>query len=136
MAAFSPDGEWIAYAAEEQGRQEVYATTYPEPGRRWLASLDGGREPVWSKDGTELFYRRGADMISVKFKPDADPPFSTPERLFSLPSPNGTWTVPNYDVTSDGRFVMLLGNEEIEPAELVVVVNWFEELKERVPTGQ
>ena len=66
----------------------------------------------------------------------ADPPFGTPERLFSLPAPVGPWTVPNYDITADGRFVMLLGDQDVEPPELVVVVNWFEQLRELAPTGR
>jgi Tol biopolymer transport system component len=126
MVSLSPDGNWMAFASEEQGREQVYVMPFPGPGRRWVASTDGGNEPVWSRDGTELFYRRGTDVMSVAFDSGADPPFSRPELLFTLTSPVGPWTVPNYDVTADGRFVMLVPDmaETVVP-EIVVVTDWL-----------
>ena len=133
LAAFSPDGNWIAFASEEQGREQVYVTEFPGPGRRWVASIDGGDEPKWSRDGSELFYRRGNDMMAVPFDAAADPPVGRPEQLFSLSTPVGPWNIPNYDVAPDGRFVMPVADQDVEPPQLVIVLNWFEELRERAP---
>ena len=55
---FSPDGKWLAYS-NESGRDEVYVQPFPGPGRKWLISTDGGINPVWSRDGRELFYHQG-----------------------------------------------------------------------------
>jgi len=130
MASLSPDGNWMAFSYAEQGREQVYVTPYPGPGRRWVASSDGGNEPVWSRDGSELFYRRGPDMMAVSFDATADPPFSRPQLLFTLPSPVGPWTVPNYDVTLDGRFVMVLPDaERAEVSKIVVVTDWLEQMR-------
>ena len=56
-AEFSPDGRWIAYVSDETGRREIYVTPYPGPGGKFLISKDGGVEPLWAPDGTEIFYR-------------------------------------------------------------------------------
>jgi len=130
MVSPSPDGNWLAFSYAEQGRTQVYVAPYPGPGRRWMASNDGGTEPVWSRDGSELFYRRGTVMMAVSFDATADPPFSRPQQLFTLPSPVGPWTVPNYDVTPDGRFVMVLPDpEQVEVSKIVVVTDWLEQVR-------
>ncbi len=138
---FSPDGGWLAYASNDSGRQEVYVQPYPGPGPRVLVSTDGGTSPTWRSDGKELFYyavlpgnlRR---MMAVPVKATAAG-FSggTPRKLFEgqyiMADP-----VNGYDVTSDGqRFLMVqrLDPPSESPSELVLVENWFEELKVRVP---
>jgi hypothetical protein len=97
-------------------------------------STDGGREPAWSRDGKELFYRNGDKMmaVAVKFKPTFD--HSTPELLFDRPYQH--WgSLRNYDVASDGRFLMIKDSEPLaDVARIDVVLNWSEELKQRVPT--
>ena len=136
LAAFSPDGNWVAFAVLDQGPEEVFVTRFPGPGRRWVASTAGGSEPKWSRDGTELFFRQQDEMMAVPFDPEGDTPVGVPQSLFRLRSPIGAWMVPNYDVTDDGRFVMLVGDQDVPPSQLVIVVNWFEELKQRAPTGR
>ena len=87
---------------------------------------------MWSRDGDEIFYRRGSDMMSVSFDPAADPPFTRPQRLFTLTTPVGAWTVQNYDVTADGRFVMLVPDlQETQVPEVVVVMDWLREVGRR-----
>jgi serine/threonine-protein kinase len=136
--SFSADGQWLAYTSNDSGRVEVYVQPYPGPGPRTLVSTDGGGSPAWRSDGTELFYTVGAGnlvrMMVVPVKATAAG-FSagTPRKLFE-----GRYlsTVParGYDVTSDGqRFLMVqVLDPPQEPAtELVLVENWFEELKGR-----
>jgi serine/threonine-protein kinase len=136
-AVFSPNGHWIAYVTDAEGRDEVYVTRYPGPGEKYKISTDGGKEPLWSPDGRELFYRNGdkvmvvtADVNSSGF--DITKP---PETLFEGQYFTA-FGIRNYDITPDGqRFVMVKENEE-QPAatQLIVVLNWFEELKRLVPT--
>ncbi len=133
-AAFSPDGDWLVYDSNESGRSEVYVQPFPGPGKRWQISPDGGSFPVWSTDGTELFYRqRDGWIMSVAV--ETEPVFvaKDPQRLFE-----GRFTR-SFDVTSDGqRFVMTQSVEDSGAlvTELRVVLNWFEELKRLAPTGK
>ena len=135
---FSPDGSWLAYTSDESGRTEVYVQPYPGPGGKWQISTDGGTEPVWNPDGRELFYRSGDKMMVVDVATQASFSAGKPKFLFAgqyLPTPA---TFPNYDVAADGqRFLMVkaLGESEA-PAQINVVLNWSEELRQKVPTGK
>jgi Tol biopolymer transport system component len=62
---FSPDGHWLAYESDESGRPEVYVQPYPGLGGKWQVSTDGGLEPVWNRDGRELFYRSANKVMAV-----------------------------------------------------------------------
>ena len=134
---FSPDGRWLAYVSDESGRFEVYVQPYPGPGGKWQISTEGGTEPAWNPNGRELFYLSGEKMMSVDIS--TRPSFSAgkPRMLFQgryMPTPG---TFPNYDVSSDGqRFLMIKPSEqESGPTQINVALNWFEELKRRVPAG-
>jgi eukaryotic-like serine/threonine-protein kinase len=135
---FSPDGRWLAYASDESGRYEVYVQPYPGPGGKWQISTEGGREPLWNRNGREMFYRNGNKMMAVEIT--TQPSFSagTPKVLFEGPYQTNPVSTPNYDVSADGqRFLMLKAGEQAEaPAQINVVLNWFEELKQKVPTGK
>ncbi len=65
-ARFSPDGRWLAYVSDESGRFEIYVQPFPGPGGKWQISNGGGIEPVWAKNGRELFYRNGDRMMDVE----------------------------------------------------------------------
>lgn len=102
------------------------------------ASTDGGTEPVWNPNGRELFYRSGNKMMAVEII--TQPSFSVgkPELLFEGQYMPTASTIPNYDVSPDGqRFLMLKPDAQSSfsaPTKIVVVQNWFEELKRRVPS--
>ena len=136
---FSPDGRWLAYISDESGRVEIYVQPYPGPGSKWQISTEGGTEPVWNPNGRELFYRSGDKMMAVEIA--TQPGFSAgkPKVLFEgqyVPTPS---TFPNYDVSPDGqRFLMFKPSEQEQaaPTQINVVLNWFEELKQKVPTGK
>jgi eukaryotic-like serine/threonine-protein kinase len=134
---FSPDGRWLAYISDESGRFEIYVQAYPGPGGKWQISTEGGTEPVWNPNGRELFYRSGDKMMAVDITTQAGFAAGKPRMLFEggyepAPVPNF-----NYDVSLDGqRFLMLKPSESAQaPTQINVVLNWFEELKRRVPTG-
>ncbi|HYM10119.1 MAG TPA: protein kinase [Bryobacterales bacterium] len=84
LPRFSPDGKWLAYVSDESGRNDVYVQPFPGPGPKWLVSTDGGTDPVWSKDGRELFYRQGDQMMAVSAAPKAEFSASRPRRLFQV----------------------------------------------------
>jgi Tol biopolymer transport system component/tRNA A-37 threonylcarbamoyl transferase component Bud32 len=136
---FSPDGRWLAYVSDESGRYEIYVQSYPGPGGKSQISTDGGTEPVWNPNGRELFYRIGDKMMAVDITTHPGFTAGKPRTLFEgqyVPTPA---TFPNYDVSSDGqRFLMLKRVEQAEaaPTRINVVLNWFEELKQKVPTGK
>jgi Tol biopolymer transport system component len=136
---FSHDGRWLAYISNESGRYEVYVQPYPGPGGKWQISTEGGTEPVWNPNGRELFYRSGNKILAVDII--TQPGFSVgkPRMLFEGPYQPAPLTAPNYDVSPDGqRFLMLKPVESAEaaPTQINVVLNWFEELKQKVPTGK
>ena len=118
---------------------EVYVQPYPGPGGgKWQISTEGGEEPVWARNGRELFYRSGDRMMVVDVI--TEPTFSpgTPEVLFEGQYLKSTYFVAAYDVAPDGqRFVMIKPTSEQQESvkQINVVLNWFEELKQRVPTG-
>jgi Tol biopolymer transport system component len=133
----SPDGRWLAYVSDRTGQLEVWVMRYPG-GAPERVSRRGGIEPVWSRDGRELFYRQETGgMMAVAV--DAQGEFQEPTHLFDGPYVLGTpGTVRSYDVSADGRFLMVGFNRPgadvaAVPATVVVVQNWPEELKQRVP---
>lgn len=136
-ARFSPDGRWIAYMSNESGQSEVYVQAFPGPGGKWKISTEGGVEPVWSRSSRELFYRNGDQMMAVDVA--AQPAFnaSKPRVLFKGQFDNIPWEA-NYDVSADGqRFLMIQAEETIAGASKIqVVLNWFEDLKRKVPAKQ
>jgi eukaryotic-like serine/threonine-protein kinase len=134
---FSPDGRWMAYVSDESGRNEIYVQPYPGPGGKWQISTDGGNEPVWNRNGRELFYRSGDKMMAVDVT--AQPSFvaGKPKMLFE--GRYVSTNVPEFDVSPDGqRFLMLkpVTQEQAAPAQINVVLNWSEELKRLAPAGK
>ena len=135
---FSPDGRYIAYTADESGRAEIYVRPYPGPGGKWQVSTEGGGEPVWNPNGRELFYRNGNKMMAVNVTTQGAFSAGRPKVLFEgsyVPTPR---SLPDYDVAPDGQhFLMLKSGEQSQAAaQINVVLNWFEELKQKVRTGK
>jgi Tol biopolymer transport system component len=138
VPAFSPDGRWLAYISDESGRYEVYVQPYPGPGGKWQISTEGGTEPVWNTNGRELFYRSGDKMMAVDITTQPGFAAGKPRMLFEGQYQPTPVTFPNYDVAPDGqRFLMLkpVDQAQAAPTQINVVLNWFEELKRRVPAG-
>jgi eukaryotic-like serine/threonine-protein kinase len=135
---FSPDGRCLAYISNESGRWEIYVQSYPGPGGKWLISTEGGTEPVWNRNGRELFYRSGDKMMAVDVATQPSFTAGKPRVLFEGRYNPAQGTTPNYDVSPDGqRFLMIKPSEaEQAPTQINVVLNWFEELKRRVPPGK
>jgi hypothetical protein len=136
-AALSPNGRWLAYVSNRTGRNEIWVQGYPE-GVPVRVSANSGYEPRWSADGRELFYLQGGSMMAVAVETEETFSFASAEMLFS-----GAFTniqdpaAHSYDVARDGRFLMIQppgGANEAGSTSIVVVQNWGEELKRRVPS--
>ena len=137
--ALSPDGHWLAYASDESGRYEVYVRPFPDvEGGRWQVSSSGGVQPVWSRNGRELFFRSDDDAMMVA-QVATDPVFSlgTVRRLFSTEGfEGGVFAQQEYDVLPDGDGFMMISAPGGESEPVVMVFDWFEELRARVPAGR
>jgi serine/threonine-protein kinase len=134
---FSPDGNWVAYVSDESGREEIYVTAYPGPAQKVPISTDGGKEPVWNPNGRELFYRSGSKMMAVDIATQPAFARSRPRELFRGDYVPMAGPGSNYDVSRDGRRFLMIqrsARENATPTQIVVVLNWFEELKRLVPT--
>jgi Tol biopolymer transport system component len=132
---FSPDGKWLAYVSDESGRSDVYVQPFPGPGQKWLVSIDGGLDPVWSRDGRELFFRRGDEMMAVTISARPEFSASRPRRLFEIRF-DSTDNTANYDVSPDGSwFVFPRSDTGTAPGELYVVLNWFGEVTTRTQSA-
>jgi serine/threonine-protein kinase len=136
---FSPDGHLLAYVSNQTNRDEVYIQTYPG-GSPKRVSTEGGVQPAWSHDGRELFYTTSSTKLMAVSVVEGPPlRLGDPHLLFE--SRAGHFVVQantrGYDVTPDGKFVFVTSTSEehppLRPTEMILVQNWLEELKRRVP---
>ena len=128
---FSPDGRYIAYVSDESGQYEVYVRPYPQRAAKWQISTNGGEEEIWSRDGREMFYRNGNKWMVVDVSLTPEFKAGTPRVLFEGPYVNVGGL--SYDVTSDGqRFLVLEPAPQDPVTHLNVVLNWFEEVNQKV----
>jgi Tol biopolymer transport system component len=139
-AMFSPDGRWIAYTSNESGQSEVYVRPYPGPGEKIQISTQGGVQPVWARDGRELFYSQGEGFTSsgnplmvVPVETGATFVAGQPAEVLEGTYDMGLGFSSNYDVSPDGKSFFMIKRTTEPPREIHVVLNWFEELKRLSP---
>ena len=132
---FSPRGDQIAFVSNEDGRSEVYIRSFPETGPRTRVSTEGGRQPLWSADGSTLYYRSGDRMMAVAVE-DGDP--GSPVQLFEERLDEGYINHPRiYDVIPDGQgFYAAKSEANSEAYRIDIVLNFFDVLERLVPTGR
>jgi hypothetical protein len=123
-ARFSPDGLWVAYVSDATGRFEVYVTDWPANRLRRQISTNGGREPLWSPGGDELFYRSGERMMAARLRFQPAFEVETPQVLFTgdYEGMLGNPDAPNYAVAPDGRFLMLRSRDLASTADRIAFV--------------
>lgn len=122
-ASLSPDGRWLAYQSMATGTSEIWVRPYPGPGSPVRVSSNRGHEPIWNRNGRELFYLQGEDVMSVTVDTSRGGFAFTPAvRLFGVRGPLATQPPP-YDVSPDGSFLMMKA-QPIVRAPLEVVLNW------------
>ena len=137
----SADGRWMAYMSTESGKPEIYVRPFPDVNKgKWQVSTSGGDSPLWSPNGRELFYRSGDSVVAVSVQTEPTFKPGKPETLF-----RGTYVSASlrdahtWDIGPDGkRFLMMkapaaIASSEGVPRRIDIVLNWLEELKQRVP---
>jgi serine/threonine protein kinase/Tol biopolymer transport system component len=135
----SPDGKWMAFFSSVSGQLEIFVRPFPNVNSgQWRITINSGQEPRWAPDQQKLFYRSGNAMMSIAIETgDTFNKKGEPQTLFEGPYFGSTGH--NWDIHPDGeRFLMIkrLGfdaSSDTGPRKIVIVTNWFEELKERVP---
>jgi Tol biopolymer transport system component len=134
-AVLSPDGKWLAYDSDENGRIEVYVQAFnginSEQKKRWKVSNGGGGTPKWSGDGKELFYITASGRVMAATVRAAGDEFDveTPVKLFQTRPIPKTWNL--FEPSPDGqRFLLNLPLEWANSSQIMVVTNWTEKLKE------
>ncbi|MEO8139416.1 MAG: protein kinase [Gemmatimonadota bacterium] len=130
--ALSPDARWLAYVSDESGSREVYVRPFPNvDAAKFPISVAGGLEPLWSRNGRELFYRNASgDMYAVTV--GAGPQFehSAPRLLFSRPGLVLQEFYRSYDVHPDGKRFLMLSSGDAQSRSLQVIFNWRPELQQ------
>jgi Tol biopolymer transport system component len=126
----SPNGQWISYVSDESGIPEVYVQRFPSLGDKRIVSIGGGVEPMWRRDGKELFYLSpDYSVVSVSFAPGASPVIGRPKPLFRAPV-NTSTSRNHYAVTPDGqRFLINVEDQSSYLSPITVMVNWTEALE-------
>jgi len=135
--------QWIAYCTSESGRNEIYVRPFPDVNReRRQVSTKGGSSPRWSPDGRELLYLNGDSVMAVAVQTEPTFSLGPPKTLFSgMHAVTSVVSGIPWDVHPDGkRFLMIKPPDpaddesaEVIPRKINIILNWFEELKERVP---
>lgn len=130
----SPNGRWLAYHSGDGSPTDVFVQSFPIPGAKWQVSTGGGRYPKWRKDGKELYYNApDGRIMAVSVAGDTALEIGTPVPLFAPHLSNGTSVGlgfrAQYDVTSDGRFLLNVSVEDAQASPLTVFLNWAAGLK-------
>jgi Protein kinase domain/WD40-like Beta Propeller Repeat len=134
-AQLSPDGRWLLYQSDASGRPEISVRSYPGLDRQWQVSDGGGVQARWSRNNREIYYRSGRRLVGATLNASgAEPVFGKPVALFTDDYDFGAGaSIANYDVTADGRFIMI--RRGVNGGKLRVVVNWTEELRQILASG-
>jgi dipeptidyl aminopeptidase/acylaminoacyl peptidase len=132
----SPDGRWFAYVSDHSGRPEVYLRALTGSDVQLQVSVDGASEPVWSRDGRELFYRRatpgGTELVAAALQFGAEPRVLTRTGLFDISGYDTAAPHANYDVSPDGRWFVFA---RPDGANHIVVLQNVPELARRITRG-
>jgi serine/threonine-protein kinase len=132
--SLSPDGHWLAYASDGSGKDEVYVVPFPNTdGPKVQVSPSGGNEPLWAASGRELFYRNASgDLIAVAVDPGAQFHATSQHALFSAKDYVTDVRSRDYAASLDGRSFYFLRPKAPQSNTMVIVLNWFEELKAKL----
>jgi Tol biopolymer transport system component len=133
---FSPDGRWAAVVSNESGAFEVYVRSFPEPTVKVQVSVGGGGGPVWSADGTRLYYVSGSVIVEAGLATKPGLRVVSRDTAFTR-VPNGVagFGEANFDVSRDGSRIVIPGARSAA-YPLVVVPNWRAELRERMAASR
>ncbi len=127
-AALSPDDTWLAYASDESGRFEIYVRSFDEEGRHIQISNRGGRSPLWSPTGRELFYQQDDGIARVGFDPTTGEPLDAPELVYSSDAASWARKRP-YELLPEDGFLVVEGTQDSDQRpEMKIVLDWAQTL--------
>ena len=131
----SPDGRWLLFVSTMSGQPEAYVKPYPALDRQWQVSAGSGTQVRWSRNGREIYYRSRQHFVAVSFTATGnEPAIGKPVNLFADTYDYGTGiSIPNYDVTPDGRFI--LTKREAGDSGLQLGLNWTSQLERILAAG-
>jgi serine/threonine-protein kinase len=139
--AFSPDGRWLAYASDATGSFQVFVRAFPDKGGVWQVSSTSGFNPVWSRNGRQLFFRTldGQVMVAA-YTVNGDAFIAEKPRVWSEKRIATLGILKYYDVSPDGKRIVALMPMEGPEGErsqnhVTLLLNFYDELRRRVPTG-
>jgi serine/threonine-protein kinase len=133
---FSPDGRWIAYTSDESNRDEVWVRPFPGPGMKQQVSSEGGVQPLWARNGKQLFYRWQDQVWAVDVRAEGGFAMGKPRLLFERPGYSMGSPIRGYDLSLDSKRFLMVKAEQRKPSpvtEMMLVQNWLEELKRLAP---
>ena len=137
-ASLSPDRQWVAFHTYENGRSIPYVQSLSNPGARFRISKDAGHAPLWSPDGKRLFYVAGETNSLTAVDIQTTPAVAFGETVVLVPEIVHGLSLKdrNFDITPDGEqlIIQVPDPANLRSREVDVVLNWFEELKRRLPT--
>jgi serine/threonine-protein kinase len=143
--AFSPDGRWLAYASDQSGTLQTYVRAFPDTGGKWQISSSGGAYPMWSSSGRELFFETLDNHIfAAAYTVKGDAFVADKPRMWSETPIAGTGAVnpgKNVGLAPDGKRIVALmptatGDAQQVKNHVVVLLNFFDELRRRAPVGK
>jgi hypothetical protein len=134
--AFSPDGKWLAYVSNSSGTDEAYVRAFPDNGSLWRISSNGGQNPIWSRTGHDLLYQAGDQEMAVSYSANGSTFVAEKPRVW-LAKVGGT----AFDLSPDGKRLVVLTPVDSPDApkaehEVVLLQNFFDELRRKVPAGK
>jgi eukaryotic-like serine/threonine-protein kinase len=129
---FSPDGRWAVMQSTESGAPEVFVRSFPDPAVKVQVSVGGGSEPIWSADGTRVYYRSGDAIIEAHLAlAPAVRVLSRDTAFARIRAGVANFGEGNYDVSRDGSRVVVPVSQT-ESYQLIVVPNWLTEFRQRL----
>jgi len=135
-SSFSPNGKWVAYASNPTGEMEIWARPFPGAGAPVRVSSQGGHDPVWSRDGKEVFYENGGKLMTARVVTETPALRFEPARLLFEGGFAHDDTDPGlrfFDQAPDGRLLMIEPSGVAGTASIIVVQHWDQELNRLLP---
>jgi serine/threonine-protein kinase len=139
LGSLSPDGRFIAYMSSEDGPFQVFVKALEGDGRSWRVSSAGGAHPLWSSKNRELIYNQESQLMTVSYRIEGDTFHPEPARPWTKASFSAGGPVRKFDLHPDGRRMIAANPDPSGPAPhdtIVLVFNFFEELRRRVPAAR
>jgi serine/threonine-protein kinase len=135
--AVAPNGQWFAYQSNESGRMEIYLRPFPDAQRERIpVSRSGGITPGWSRDGRELFFVSDGQLLSVPVTWSSRPALGEPRALFALRDFVIDELQPSFEPEPGGKTFLMLKQADLPATQLVLVLNWLEELRTKTSAAR